>query len=60
MADKKDILALAVDRALFQDIRQLAHRMSLSENREVRWTALVRDILGKAINEARTSGLLKK
>ncbi len=50
----KVLMALAVEYETLKEIKDLAHRLSLIRG-EIKWTTMVRDWLGKALEEAKKS-----
>ncbi len=45
-----ELMSLRVSTELFAKVRACAHRLSLSQNREVRWTTFVRETLARAVH----------
>ncbi len=45
------LMSLKVSSELFKRVRACAHRLSLSQGREVRWTTLVKEALEEAVQK---------
>ncbi len=54
---KMTVLSMGVPCEMLQQIRELAHRKSLQDSREIRWTTLVREAIARTLDEAKASGI---
>ncbi len=45
------LMSLKVSPELFKRVRACAHRLSLTQDREVRWTTLVKEALEEAVQK---------